>query len=305
MYKTQFKISNIYTESSTIDVTENLKIISGPNVQSEFGAISRESLLQMGSINEDFGINRFLESLSSSDVMITCTTSSEIMENSPFSADDISYAGVALAILKDEYFVVGIEKFTNLKGDVSWGPWTTCFDGIRGGRQAQLKSNEEEDLRKIYSFVYSGFTGDTEKAKLIHLFCKCTCLSLQNNFHVLKVGLPNFGNTFSTRIINAVLMLEMIFGDHKAKKIREKIKVWNQNFVTQLDPDNIVRIMNYRHMLVHDDANYAKENIKKWLEDTGISSQEGFDWAYQESLITIKRMLREIALDFDNYKEFN
>jgi len=291
-------------ESPTVDVTETLQIISGPDAKKEFGTIPKVSLLQMGSIKDEFSIHRFMDSLCSSDVVISCTTSSEIMENSPFEADDVSFAGVALAILKDEYFVIGIEKFTNLNGGISWGPWTTCFDGRRGNEQALVKNNEEDDLRKIYSFVYSGFTGDIEKAKLIHLLCKCICLSSQNSFYVLKVGLPNFGNSFSTRIINAALMIEMICGDHRSDKIRLKIEDWNQKFVTQLDPEDIVRIMLYRHTLVHGNDGRANTDIERWLKDTARSPQEGFDWAYQKSLAFAKIMIREIALDFNKYKQF-
>lgn len=300
----QFKLSNISIESSSIKITDSLSILSSDEVAKSFGSVPKDRLYQMTSIHEPYGLNRFMDSLCSSRIVVSCAISDRDMEEDPFGVDDCSFCAVALSIMKEAYLVAGIEKFTNSKGDISWGPWTTCFDGLRGNNSIHIDASEEDQLRKIYSFVFTGFTKNLHSSKLLHLFCKCCCLSATDSFHVLKIGLPNFGNSYSTRLVNSALLFEMITGEHKAQEIRPAIDSLNSLLNISISTEDVVRIMNYRHIVVHDNASIAKSKIDDWLVQTGKTEEQGYEWAYEESLLIAKELLRAIAIDYSTYQNF-
>ncbi|MCG8374952.1 MAG: hypothetical protein MI702_00540 [Chlorobiales bacterium] len=304
MNTTQYKLSNISIESSSIKITDSLSILSSNEATKSFGSVPKDLLYQMSSIQEPYGLNRFLDSLCSSSIVVSCAISDRDMEENPSGVDDCSFCAVALAIMKETYFVAGIEKFINSKGQISWAPWTTCFDGLRGKNLIYIDASEENQLRKIYSFVLTGFTKNLHSSKLLHLFCKCCCLSATDSFHVLKIGLPNFGNSYATRIVNSALLFEMITGKHSARNIERAINTLNVLLNISISEEDVVRIMNYRHIVVHDNASTAKNKIDNWLAQTGKTEKQGYEWVYEKSLLIAKELLRAIALDYSTYQNY-
>jgi hypothetical protein len=304
MNTTEFKLTNVSTESTSIKITDNLSISSSNEANISFGSVPKVSLYQMSSIQDEFGLHRFMDSLCNSNVIISCSISDNDMEENPFGIDDCSFLAISLAIMYKSYFIAGIEKFTNSKGGTSWGPWTTCFDGLRNENSIHIHTTDEDQIREIYTFVFDSFTNNTHSSKLLNLFCKCCCLSSNNNFHVLKIGLPNFGNDYATRIVNSALLFEMISGEYRARNIRTSINTLNSILSTSISIDDVIRIMNYRHLLVHDDASIAKTEIDNWLIQTGKTEEEGYEWAYKESILVAKEFLKAIILNYPTYLNY-
>lgn len=300
MYTTQFKLANVSAESSSIQINNNLVILSSDEAASAYGVPPKDFLYRNPSLNKRFGLHKFMDSLDSANTIVSCAVAEKDMESNPFSVDDCAYCAVALSIMKKEYFVAGIEKFTNPHGQISWGPWTTCFDGIRGGNPIRINASEEDQLRELYTFVFTGFTQATHSSKLLHLFCKCCCLSAADEFHVLKIGLPNFGN-YATRILNAALLFEMVTGAFRAESIGESFERINSALNIAISKEDVKRVVNYRHLIVHENATGAKGIIGDWLMETGRTEEQGYAWAYTESLQIAKELIRAIALNYSAY----
>jgi hypothetical protein len=284
VYTSEFKLHNVEFASGRIDLTPSVWIERNAN----FIGTPKEFRTEMAYSNpfDHFGLSRFHKELLASDVKIVTTHTAEQSEHATFDIDQCSFIALAISIIADYYFVVGIEEFKNNNNESkpSLGFYSSHFLGMKPG-QSKISASEEAKLIEIYSFILTALrqsSFDNAKAKLLFLYSRCVVYTNQQQVTVLKLGLPPLLGDGTNTTVSVAMLLEHIF-TREGDNWDEGIKQWNTAFPQfPVKQDDVDLIKRYRHITVHDNATRSQSKIDVWKKQNSLSDIESNcgNWNY-------------------------
>lgn len=310
IYTSTFKLYNVEIESDRIELSENAWVESNP-VYAQPMPKHFASSMMFGSTDPIFGLSRFFLQLFASQVVITTTHTAEEAETNPFDLHECSYIAMAISILTDDWFVAGVGAFFNSRDGNQLGanePYTSMFKGKRGGKTL-IKKADESTLKRMYDFVYQALRSanvDERRRKLLFLYFGCIIKSSTQSLAVLKTGFPSPFSGDGGAIIYGALFFEHIFAkESDSKRLPKGIDTWNNLYHSeQINKDEVMVLMNFRHTLVHDDATRAYSELKRWQNANGVSDDKLMRKLEDILIKNVKQITRAIVLDFNKYTTF-
>ncbi|MFG1499560.1 hypothetical protein ABMA70_05065 [Halobacteriovorax sp. XZX-3] len=248
------------------------------------------------------------EKLANSEVILKSKSSSFDHNSNPFDLDTCSLLSIALAILFDNYFVVGGELFYNTRdGNKSnhLAPWTGVFKGEKN--QNILDSTMLDDLKTNYELVEKAFKvslADDLITKLFFYFLRVITEAPSYQFTVVKMGIPNIINPEESPIVNAAMMFEYVF-TKEGYKLEDGVKLWNTSFSSyNVNFDEIRLIHKYRSIKVHSNATGAKKIIDVWKRQNTITNDKLIPKLVEMSIRNSRVIVRGVASDLHGFKAF-
>jgi hypothetical protein len=270
------------------------------------------NMLAFTGINDDpnYGLTRFYKELLESDVQIRVTFSGEEFEKNPFQLHDCAHIAIAIAILCDPWFVVGIEKFENNRSpdSPSLGPWTTFFIGENSQEPATIARNDEIQLKQIYAFVYQALahsSWEDQMTKLLLLFLRCVVRGPYQRFPVLNIGLDHLFTEWHNSILNAALFFESLF-TNESNNIRQGVQIWNRLYksAAAVDEELIDIIFQHRHLVSHPNPTRAIHKISHWKNGLGLNDIHVTDVIRKGIWRSAKTCMRAIINNPNQFHEF-
>ena len=307
-----FKLLNVNLSNNAIfDITDKAKIIKDPAIiglpDSQTQSHIRSSLFG------DFIHSRFIESLVNSEIKISVKYTAEEMNDNPFDVDNVAFIALSLAIAYDSSFVAGFEDQNNNQENktVIISPYSSPIINYFCGENTPLIIDESNiiTLKNIYDFVSSSFkvsSENKENMKLLMLLAKALVFPKNNQYTVLDVGFPTILSPEQTMIANAALLFEYIF-TKESRNVRAGVNLWNSSNINQyltLNGDEVMLIMNYRHILFHDNPTTAKTIITDWQSLHSIDDSQKVFEILKISTRLVKQIIRTRILQLSEYNDY-
>jgi hypothetical protein len=307
-YSSIFKAFHLDVDSASIQVDEQAWIEKSTEYINT-PSISYPSFLD-SSDDPQFGLRRFYADLRASPVRLRTAHNDQELEEHPFAVHDCSHLGIAVSILCDPWFVVGIETFFNDRelNNPSFGLYTSFFTGENASDPACIHTEDEDHLKTIYSFVHRNlaFTSwDGGTAKLLLLFLRCVVRTPYQRFTVLKLGLDHLFTEWDATILNAALFLEYLLTNESDNPITG-VQVWNSVMppTAKLNEKEVDIIFRYRHLVAHSNPTRAKHRIETWMKEQKIANDEAILAVRRSIWMNAKKCIRAIIDDENKYYEF-
>jgi hypothetical protein len=310
VYTTTFKLVNVTTDSQYIELAKDAWI----ETKAEFKGKPENFPPQLffAPNHSELGLTKFYDSLLDSKIIIGTRHTGAESENNPFDLHECSYIALAISLLSDYWFVAGIESFSNNKtqDNPSMGPWTSFFMGKKKG-QVEITLKDEKTLKENYNFIFQSLRSPTfneKKAKLLFMYLRCIVYPPDQHFVALKMGIPSLLNEKTAIIVNSSLFFEHVFTSiyWTSKKGEKGVVIWNKEYPDlPMDfEDEINIVMNYRHTIVHDTAEFARKKIEKWQQKHGIPDEEILERVKEIAVCNVKNITRKIIKDYEKYESY-
>jgi hypothetical protein len=310
VYTTTYKSFNLKTESPSIQISNKAWIETSPDYvgQPNVGPALSGFLGMPSDIR--YGLSKFQPALIESATQLRVTSAAEEEEKNPFDRDECAYIATALSILHDDWFVVGLESFSNSRDpqNPSLGPFCTFFIGEKNLGGCNVLKADEVFLIKCYDFVYNSLTDSSwqsANAKLIFLYLKCVTRSGVPNAHVLKIGLSHLFTEWHEILLFAYLFFEHVFSE-ESNSIPDGVDLWNKIFGAGHGIDGkLVRIvMAYRNVIAHNNATRSLARLAEWKQSSGYDDQAAYN-AINEFIPKVARtIVRAIISEEVKYLDF-
>ena len=153
IYTSIFKTCHLDIESEQVNLSDGAFIeksseYSGKLVSERF---ELPPMMMSNRMDSQFDLSKFCEDLINSEIRLRVRYIEEKERNQPFARDHCSYIAVALSILCDSWFVVGLEEFDchDSPNPPSIGPHTTYFLDNDSEGSANIDADQENELRDI------------------------------------------------------------------------------------------------------------------------------------------------------------
>jgi hypothetical protein len=304
-YTTIFKAHNLEIESPSIALSESAWIERNMEFSGHPRMFNPVLLIRD---RHPFGITRFFADLLNSSHRFRAIHAASEGDSNPFQVSDCSHIAIAVSILCDEWFVIGIESFSNSvePENTSCGPETTFFTG-RKDQRARIARSQEPELIRIYEFVARAFaaTWESDEARLLLHFLKCIVPGSPPGFTVLKLGLDHLFSEWHATVLAAAVFFEFLFTNESVNYVLG-IQMWNELFgaVASVDVEAVKAVFAYRHVGMHSNASKSRVRIAEWKRQHGYSDLEGIEAVKRCIWSTAKNCVRAIINDESSYREF-
>ena len=310
IYTTTYKMHHLTTESQSIRISDDVWIETSRDFVGQPDVKPRLSYSSEMPTDLTFGLSKFEDALVKSPVRLRVTNSEEQEEKRPFDRDECAYIATALAILSDDWFVVGIESFSNSREpqNPSFGPFCTFFKGENSGGGSIIRKVDEALVIKCYDFVYAALSGtswDNDNAKLVFLFLKCVTHTSTQDAHVLKVGLSHLFTEAHSTVLFGSLFFENVFSE-ESKNILKGVDLWNKIFGQDYNIDRalVEVVTKYRHLVAHDNATRALNFLANWKTQSGYDDQAGYAAIQKFIPKSAKLILRGIITEDTKFSDY-
>ncbi len=274
-YRSTFKTHGVEVESESILLNNNAWIERSPEF---IGKPTNSSLTTWYSHHWRCpALSGFHNDLLESSIRFRTEYSSEESDKDPFKVDDCSHIAMAIAIVMDGPFVVGLESFSRgppFPEEFS-SPYGTLFLGCRNANSRTIGPKYEPRVRSAYEFVRHSlcFQGwDHPDSRLLLLATRCLINPPNHQTFVLKLSLEHLFPPWFATVVNAGLLLEHTLTSD-SRNPEEKVATWNDKMSPEfrLDPEIVEMIMKHRHLVAHNNASTARAAIEGWKVQNGLS----------------------------------
>jgi len=310
IYTTTYKAFHLKTESLSIQISDDVWIETSEDFVGQPEVNPRLSYFPGTPSDPQFGLSKFEDALIKSPIRLRVTNSEEDEEKYPFDRDECAYIATALSIVSDDWFVVGIESFSNSREpqNPSFGPFCTFFKGENSDGGSTIRKADEPLVIKGYNFVYQSLSEaswDSDNAKLVFLFLKCVTHASTQDVHVLKVGLSHLFTEWHSTVLFASLFFENVFSE-ESRNMLGGVDLWNKIFgqIYNIDREFVDAVMNYRHLVAHNNATDALSRLSKWKQLSGYDDRAAHDAVQKFIPKTAKVIMRAIITEGTKFSDY-